>query len=44
MINYDAESKRNADVKDLDLSNELLPLEQALRIRWNVEDDVLVFK
>lgn len=43
MINYDAESKRNADVKDLDLSNELLPMEQALRFRWNVEDDVLVF-
>lgn len=38
------ESERAIDVKDLDLSNERLPMEQTLGIKWNVEDDVFCFK
>lgn len=44
VINSVAESERAVDVKDLDLSNERLPIEQALGIKWNVEDDVFCFK
>lgn len=44
VINSVAESERAVDVKDLDLSNERLPIEQALAIKWNVEDDVFCFK
>lgn len=31
-------------LKDLDLLNERLPIEQALGIKWSVEDDVFCFK
>lgn len=41
LINFVAESQRAVD---LDLSNERLPTEQALGIKWNVEDDVFCFK
>lgn len=44
LIQFVAESQRAVDVKDLDLSNERLPIEQALGIKWNVEDDVFCFK
>lgn len=44
VINSVAESERAVDVKELDLSNERLPIEQALRVKWNVEDDVFCFK
>lgn len=38
VINSVAESERAVDVKVLDLSNERLPIEQALGIKWNVKD------
>lgn len=44
VINSVAESERSVDVKDLDLSNKRLSIEQARRIKWNVEDDVFCFK
>ncbi|XP_062573263.1 uncharacterized protein LOC134235177 [Saccostrea cucullata] len=44
VINSVAESERAADVKDLDLSHEQLPMEQALGIKWNIEEDAFCFK
>lgn len=43
VINSVAESERAVYVKNLDLSNERLPIEQALGIKWNVENDIFCF-
>ena len=35
---------RPSGVQDLDLGSEILPVERALGVRWNVETDEFVFK
>jgi hypothetical protein len=37
-------SERPMDVKDLNLSGEHLPIEQALGVKWNLQNDMLCFK
>ncbi|XP_078321623.1 uncharacterized protein LOC111100747 [Crassostrea virginica] len=44
VINSVAGSERAADVKDLDLAHEQLPVEQALGIKWSIEEDAFCFK
>ena len=38
------QSDRAKEVKDLDLSHDVLPVERALGVHWNVERDEFVFK
>jgi hypothetical protein len=37
-------SERAMDVKDLSLAGEHLPIEQALGVKWNLQNDMLCFK
>ena len=38
------QSDRAKEVKDLDLSHDVLPAERALGVHWNAERDEFVFK
>ena len=44
MLEQIPQSDRAKEVKDLDLSHDVLPVERALGVHWNVERDEFVFK
>ena len=44
MLEKIPQSDRDKEVKDFNLSHDVLPVKRALRVHWNVERDEFVFK